>query len=473
MAASTPSQPEQTPPQQPRKHGVRTALTILLVLLVVLLIPPVSNLLSSPAKTPLQALAAGNPKFQNAIDLLERNCMDCHSEKAKLPFYAALPIAKDLIQKDVAAGLAEIDLVAELAPPAPAKAPLETALAKIEYVMDQGTMPPTRYRLLHWNRGLSEGDHGEILAWIRKVRMADYGSFKGDGLQPLPRSVKVNAAKAALGGKLFHDVRLSGDSTLSCASCHALDKGGVDRKKSSTGIKGAIGPINSPTVYNAVFHVKQFWDGRAEDLKQQAAGPVENPIEMGAKWDQVIPKLKADDALMKQFSAVYPEGPSTDTVTDAIAEFERTLVTPDSSCDVFLRADPSALNEDEMNGLQLFRDNGCYTCHIGKNFGGQSFERMGRRADYFGDRGNPTEVDNGRYNVTKKERDRHAFKVPTLRNVALTYPYFHDGSQATLGGAVKAMARYQTGRPLTDQEVGQIVAFLKSLTGKYNDKPLE
>ena len=332
---------------------------------------------------------------------------------------------------------------------------------------------------MHWNRGLNESEKSDMLGWIRRTRRDNYGTpgvpvgHNLEPIQPLPKKVEVNAAKVTLGKQLFHDVRLSGDNTLSCASCHGLDKGGCDRQKSSTGIKGAIGPINSPTVYNAAFNLKQFWDGRAADLKQQAAGPVENPIEMGAKWDEVIPKLKADEALMKQFVAVYPAGPSVDTVTDAIAEFERTLITPSSRFDAYLFNDDSAITEEESTGYGLFITHGCYTCHMGKILGGQSFERMGRRADYLAERGNPTEADNGRFNVTKNPRDRHAFKVPTLRNVALTYPYFHDGSQTTLEGAVKAMARYQTGKPLTDEEVGLIVKFLGTLTGKHSDKALE
>jgi cytochrome c peroxidase len=296
--------------------------------------------------------------------------------------------------------------------------------------------------------------------------------FQADALQPLPQAIEADPWKVALGNELYHDVRLSGDNTLSCASCHALDKGGTDQAKSSAGIRGQIGPINSPTVYNAVFNLKQFWDGRAEDLQDQAGGPVENPIEMGAKFEQVVERLQKDAPFVAKFTAVYPDGLNKKNITNAIAEFESTLVTPNSRFDQHLMGKADALTADELDGLRLFRERGCTGCHVGKAIGGQSFERMGRRADYFAARGDLTEVDHGRFNVTKAEADRHNFKVPTLRNVALTYPYFHDGSQQTLEGAVKIMAQYQTDRPFTDHEVTQVVKFLKTLTGEYNGKPL-
>jgi cytochrome c peroxidase len=327
---------------------------------------------------------------------------------------------------------------------------------------------------------VTAADKESLLGWLKKVRKTHYATagapdtVAADVLQPLPLPVDIKAdpVKVALGNKLFHDVRLSGDGTLSCASCHGLDKGGTDQAKSSTGIRQQVGPINAPTVLNAVFNVKQFWDGRAADLQEQAGGPVENPMEMGATFAQVIEKLKADAAFVAEFTAVYPEGLSKPTITHAIAEFERTLVTSNSRFDQYLRGKTDALNADELAGLALFRENGCATCHAGKALGGQSFERMGRRADYFADRGQLTDADHGRFSVTKSERDRHAFKVPTLRNIALTFPYFHDGSQQSLEQAVKTMAKYQAYRDFSDTEVTQVVAFLKTLTGELNGKPL-
>lgn len=286
-------------------------------------------------------------------------------------------------------------------------------------------------------------------------------------VEPLPE-VQTDPRKVALGRRLFHDVRLSGDETISCASCHSLDHGGAEPRRTSIGIRGQVGPINAPTVLNAGFNFVQFWDGRAPDLQTQAAGPVANPIEMGATWEQVVQRLSADEALRAEMSAIYgAENPVTQqNITDAIAEYERSLVTP-SRFDRFLRGDTSALSEDERRGWETFQSVGCTSCHRGVNIGGSMFQRMGVVRNYFEERGTPiTEADLGRYNVTHQESDRHVFKVPTLRNVALTAPYFHDGTHATLEEAVRTMGRVQLGRDLDAEQVRLIVAFLRSLTGE-------
>jgi cytochrome c peroxidase len=266
-------------------------------------------------------------------------------------------------------------------------------------------------------------------------------------------------------------VRLSGDNSLSCASCHGLDLGGTDRAKTSTGIRGQLGPINSPTVYNAVFAHRQFWDGRAADLVEQASGPVHNPLEMGSNWAEVLPKLEADTAFVQQFLATYP-ALTGDHIADAIAAFESTLVTPNARFDQFLMGKADAITAEERSGYELFKANACATCHVGKAIGGQSFEYMGHRRDYFADRGNVGEVDFGRFNVTKESLDRHKFKVPTLRNVAQTAPYFHDASAADLAAAVRTMSKYNGAREFAPAEVDQLVAFLKTLTGEFEGKPV-
>ncbi len=276
---------------------------------------------------------------------------------------------------------------------------------------------------------------------------------------------EVNMEKVALGRRLFHDTRLSGDGTLSCASCHALDHGGAEPKRTSTGIRGQIGPINAPTVLNAGLNFRQFWDGRAADLAEQAAGPVANPIEMGASWDQVVANLGQDESYESAFAALYPDGITQANVTNAIAEYERYLVTP-SPFDRYLRGDRDAIPELARAGYETFKSVGCVACHTGQNVGGTMYQKMGLVRDYFADRGEPTDADLGRFNVTHAESDRHFFKVPSLRNIALTAPYLHDGSRQTLEEVVQVMGRYQLGRELTDEQVRQIVAFLNTLTGE-------
>jgi cytochrome c peroxidase len=284
-------------------------------------------------------------------------------------------------------------------------------------------------------------------------------------IEPISVPTDLNMAKVTLGRRLFHDTRLSGDGTISCATCHSLDTGGAEHRATSQGIRGQIGPINAPTVLNAGLNFVQFWDGRAANLQEQAAGPVANPQEMGAEWETVVATLRASESDAAEFGAIYPDGVTQANITDAIAEYERSLVTP-SRFDAFLRGDTSQLNEQEQRGWATFQEVGCISCHRGPNIGGGSYQRMGLVRNYFELRGTPlTEADNGRFNVTHNEADRHFFKVPTLRNIELTAPYFHDGSQAELAGAVRIMGSVQLGRDLTDAQVNDIVAFLRTLTG--------
>ena len=283
--------------------------------------------------------------------------------------------------------------------------------------------------------------------------------------EPLPDPPEVNPAVLALGDRLYHDTALSGDGTVSCASCHDIANGGDDGLATSEGINGQLGPINAPTVLNAGLHMAQFWDGRAADLKEQAAGPVTNPLEMGAEWDEVLGRLGDDPTYVEQFAAAGYDGITQDSVTDAIAQFESTLLTP-SRFDAWLEGDETALNEQELAGLHDFMAAGCTSCHNGPALGGNSYQRMGVVANYFERRGGElTDADMGRFNVTGEESDRHMFKVPSLRNLTLTGPYFHDGSHDDLRAAVVTMNEVQLGRDITDEQVDNIVAFLGSLTG--------
>lgn len=307
---------------------------------------------------------------------------------------------------------------------------------------------------------------------------ADVGSPKAVPVnftftQPLPQAVELDARKVALGQRLFHDTRLSKDDTVSCASCHNLGTGGVDNRVRSVGVGGGVGTINAPTVFNSGLNFVQFWDGRAPSLESQIDGPVNHPQEMASNWAQVLTKLQADATYPELFAAVYPGGIHVDTVKDALATFERSLFTPDSRFDQFLRGDNQALNEQEQRGYTLFQSYGCTSCHQGQNLGGNMFEKMGLMGDYFADRGGAvTAADKGRFNVTGKDQNLHEFRVPSLRNVALTAPYFHDGSASTLEQAVVIMAKYQLGRPLPSDDLSALTAFLLSLTGRYQGNPL-
>lgn len=283
---------------------------------------------------------------------------------------------------------------------------------------------------------------------------------------PLPLAVQLDPAKVALGNKLFHDPRLSANDKISCASCHDINSNGADNKPVSIGIGGAKTGVNSPTVFNSGLNFMQFWDGRADSLEQQVDGPVHHPGEMGSNWRQILPKLRSDAAYTQNFKNLYKDGLTVANIKDAIAIFERSLITVNSRFDRYLRGERNALTRVEQSGYRMFSDLGCVSCHQGQAVGGNMFQKFGVIGDYFKDRGNITQADYGRYNVTGDNADKHVFKVPSLRNVELTAPYFHDGSATTLTDAVRVMGKYQLGRPLKEFEVTGLVAFLKTLTGE-------
>lgn len=420
-----------------------------------------------------QAPRSALEKNNQILGLLrEKGCDYCHTPSADLPFYASFPIAKQLMEYDIRLGYQSFNLEPVRASLIEDKAVSQSDLNKIEWVMQHKTMPPTRYVALHWAGQVDEQERETLLGWIAQQRARYYASneaaaeHRNEPIQPIPKALPVDAQKVALGFRLYHDPRLSGDSTLSCAHCHSLNTGGVDGRKTSIGVGGAVGPINAPTVFNSVFNSEQFWDGRAPTLQVQAGGPPLNPIEMASKsWEEIIGKLDKDPVLTRDFVAAYPQGLSGEAITDAIAEFEKTLITPDSPFDNWLRGDDKAMTMQQKHGYQLFKDNKCATCHGGTILGGRSFEPLGLKRDF--NFGEITAADIGRMNVTSEARDRLRQKVPGLRNVALTAPYFHRGDVATLDEAVKLMLRYQVGTELPQQDVDDIVAFLESLTGVY------
>ena len=280
-------------------------------------------------------------------------------------------------------------------------------------------------------------------------------------IQPIEPHVVENQAEVDLGKKLWFDPRLSRSGFISCNSCHNLMLGGADHLVSSVGDYWAQGPINSPTVLNSSLNFVQFWDGRAADLREQAGGPIANPLEMGSTHELAVSVLKTIPGYVDEFEAVYGDREITiEEVTGALAAFEETLVTPNARFDQWLKGDDDAITDQELNGYLLFKNSGCVACHNGPNLGGNSFQRMGLVEPYVTD--NETA---GRAGVTGQDIDRMNFKVPTLRNVELTYPYFHDGGAKTLSEAVDIMGRLQLGKKFEVNEIEDIVAFLKTLTG--------
>jgi len=284
---------------------------------------------------------------------------------------------------------------------------------------------------------------------------------------PLPVEFESNSnpstpAKIELGRMLYYDARLSLDGSVSCNSCHRLSRYGVDGEPTSDGVGGQHGTRNSPTVYNAAGQFVQFWDGRAADVEGQAKGPLLNPVEMAMKSPQAVEaRLNSIPGYVAAFERAFPgeANPVTfDNMAKAIGAFERRLVTP-SRWDAFLKGDRAALTPEEKQGFKTFAASGCGACHAGALVGGESHQRLGLAKDY------PDASDKGRYEVTKRASDMFVFKVPTLRNVAETGPYFHDGKVPTLDRAVAEMGEYQLGESLNPGEVRAIVSWLKSLTG--------
>ena len=293
-------------------------------------------------------------------------------------------------------------------------------------------------------------------------------ALQREPLQPLPAAPVVDPKRAAIGRRLFAAQNLSGDGTVSCMTCHPLDRAGADGLMHSRGANGRETAVNTPTVYNVSFNFRFNWNGAYATLEDEFNAPVTKT--MDTTWDAICEKLRTDRALNGAFLGAYPDGVTTANVKDALARYIDTLVTPDCRFDQYLRGDPDALSFQELRGYEMFKTLGCASCHQGANVGGNLFQRLGVMHDYFKDRvqrGGPaqTSADLGRFETTNHPEDRHVFRVPSLRNVALTPPYFHDGSVATLEQAVTKMGYLQLGRQLTAEQVSLVVAFLKTLTG--------
>ncbi|RPD96197.1 cytochrome-c peroxidase [Aureibaculum marinum] len=282
-----------------------------------------------------------------------------------------------------------------------------------------------------------------------------------------PKNV-ITEEKVILGQKLYFDKRLSKDNTQSCNTCHDLNNYGVDNLSTSPGNDGTLGTRNSPTVLNAALHKDQFWDGREPDVEAQAGGPILNPVEMAMPSEEVVVKrLLEDDNYLEMFEAAFPndEKPITyKNIQKAIGAFERKLITP-SRFDDFIAGDLESLNEKELKGLQLFIDNGCTACHSGNALGGNVHQKFGLFDEYW-KHTKSKNIDKGKFEITHKESDKYMFKSPSLRNIAKTYPYFHDGSVHKLDEAVSIMGKVQLNKKFTSEELDAMVAFLNSLTGE-------
>jgi cytochrome c peroxidase len=291
-------------------------------------------------------------------------------------------------------------------------------------------------------------------------------SAAAEPIQPLPPSVPVDRARAELGRALFFDRRLAKDDSISCASCHDFAQGGGFAAVRPKGVGGKEHALNSPSIFNVAFNFRQLWSGGQENVEGVVHAVVKSPAVFASSWPEVLGKLQADAALQARFRAAYPDGLTPDNAANAIGEYSRSLVTPNARFDQYLRGNANAITSDEKAGYELFKKYGCVACHQGVNVGGNMFQRFGVMGDYFAARGNVKPADLGRFNATQREADRHVFKVPSLRNVALTAPYFHDGSAETLPQAVQVMFTYQLGRPASQQDVDLIVKFLGTLTGE-------
>ena len=417
---------------------------------------------------------AGISKDTQAIAILnDASCAVCHQKDNKLPFYARFPGPENRFNKNAKRGILYFDITETIEKINKKEAINETALAKIEMATTTGAMPPATFSLFHWGSSVTPAKQKILKEWIDSHRKRFYPNhfasdiFNTEPVRPLPPPVSVNKKKASLGEQLFYDTRLSSDNSISCSSCHNLRTGGTDNRQYPEGINQILGNLNTPTVYNACCNNSHGWDGHITDLKILIAEHMLSPYEMANQsFDHIVNRLLKDKDMKKAFDKLYKEGITETSIIDALEEFEKTLVTPDCRFDRYLKGEESVLNQTEIQGNNLFKSNKCATCHAGSAFGGQSEEVMGLYEDYFKNRGwEITEYDLGRYKQTLNEHDRYRFKVPGLRNVALTKPYFHDGSQQTLYDAVKTMGRYQSGCSIKDGDIKAIVSFLETLTG--------
>jgi len=307
-----------------------------------------------------------------------------------------------------------------------------------------------------------------VLCLFSQWCWADTGSAienNNEPIFPIPANGTLDKAKLELGSLLYYDKRLSQDDQFSCASCHQLDHGGSDGRVVSQGAKESDA-LNTPSIFNVKFNFRQNWDGSADSLAKQLDMTVRKYGNQEHPWKGLLARLNKDAGLVKRFAAIYRKTEITrDDFTDAMVYYVSSLTTPNCRFDQYLRGNKQAIDEDELHGYTLFKDYGCVSCHQGVNIGGNLYQRFGIFYDYFRARGNIKKVDYGRMNRTGRSTDAHVFKVPSLRNVALTAPYLHDGQVKTLEEAVSLMGTTQLGVDIKEKDITLIVKFLKTLTG--------
>jgi cytochrome c peroxidase len=298
-----------------------------------------------------------------------------------------------------------------------------------------------------------------------------FSTASREPITPLPLSLALDPKRVELGERLFNDMRLSHDNKRSCAVCHPLERGGMDGVPRATSASSSQQLRNTPTIFNVAFNASFNWDGISNSLENQVEIVLLNPNLMNMTWPQLLAKLRADGGYVDGFNSAYAQGLTQANVAGALASYVGSLLTPNARFDRYLRGDSHALTAREQQGYELFKAYGCVSCHQGINIGGNMYQKFGVFEE-LNDVEPSRPPDLGRYSVTQAPRDREVFRVPSLRNVAVTAPYFHDGRARTLEDAVKTMARVQLGRTLTPEDLGSIVMFLRTLTGEYQGRPL-
>jgi cytochrome c peroxidase len=294
----------------------------------------------------------------------------------------------------------------------------------------------------------------------------------GEPIAPVAVSEPTDTAKIVLGERLFSDPRLSHGDAVACTSCHRLGQGGDDGRTRSVAADGRLLDFNAPTVFNVALNFRLNWRGNFRTLEEQNEAVLLDEQLMNTSWEELLSKLRADADYGRAFAAVYRAPPDRLIILDALAAYQRSLVTPDAPFDRYLRGEADAVTAEEKQGYQLFKDYGCAACHQGVNVGGNLFQKFGIFASPFASEKTPSQGDLGRFTVTGIESDRHVFRVPSLRNVVVTAPYFHDGRTASLGEAVEIMGRNQLGREIAKRDVDLIVKFLATLTGEHGGRSL-
>lgn len=453
-------------------------------------------LLPADSHEPLPVPASPQAAAKMAQAVMKSKCADCHS--ATPAFNGLLNLLSlGQMKRDIEGAQRAFVMTEDTTLRAPS-----VDFLKMNHVLSTRSMPPALYTAVHPGTALTLQDVAIMRHHYHfdKVMAQTFRPIRPVGMSPeeftaklwnLPKhSDKPNDTEAAkawakvyLGHRLFFDTRLSTTNKVSCASCHDLTKGGTDNLPKSEGVPGPdgkpqLGGVNAPTVYNAEGNIRQFWDGRAADLQEQAGGPPLNPVEMGyshpSDWDKIAEKLGKDMEYRILFPLVYGDkGITAETITDAIAAFERTLVTPDSAFDRYLSGDTKAMTKQQINGMNAFVQYGCATCHSGATLGGQSFEYINTHTPLRAHAKGYQEGAFGLRDFTKKEQHKDMFRVPNLRNIALTAPYFHTGTVNKLEDAVRIMFESETRKTPTNALIEDVTAFLQAQTGCYKGIPLD